>query len=582
MPTIAQLTAVIEAQDQFSSTFNRLEAATSAILSGALADLIRRAGEVGFAFDAMREQAEIAFTNLLGSGEEARNFLDELAAFAAQTPFEFPDLLRAAQRFKAMGFESHQVIPILKSVGDAVAALGGNAEQVNRVTTALIQMRAKGKVSAEEMMQLAEAGIPAWEILARKIGTDIPTAMKRAEKGGVDANTAIAALVEGMNERFGGMMEQQARTFQGLVSTVRDSARFIIGDALQPMFENARKGLEKLVDILPTVAGFIRNLNPEILAVAGTFVAVFGATGVVIAGAAAVVAFLGGPLTLAILGVSATVAAMAAAVALNIDRLSEIFGAFSDAARIEFADVAAVLGATVDAFQLLARGAITVLDVIVTNVRQAAFLISNTFRALAAHIKDFVVGIVTGNLPQLVSGIQTLQQSLADIGRAFGAEFSALRHRVARDLELMGEHFQGKFAEQFYDAALQAGDSVNTFRADIDRLVADLRKSAAAAGNKANALGRAGGAAKAAAKETRELTGAVNDYLRAAGNQLRVTEEFIKGRSAEARALIEQARAYFTLQEALDQLNLGRVSRGLAALSDDIKVHGGVLGVPIA
>ena len=44
-------------------------------------------------------------------------------------------------------------------------------------------MQAKGKVSAEEMLQLAEAGVPAWEMLANKIGTDIPTAMDKPAKG---------------------------------------------------------------------------------------------------------------------------------------------------------------------------------------------------------------------------------------------------------------------------------------------------------------------------------------------------------------------------------------------------------------
>ena len=43
---------------------------------------------------------------------------------------------------------------------------------------------AKGKVQAEEMRQLAEAGIPAWKILAATLNTDVAGAMKLVEQRG--------------------------------------------------------------------------------------------------------------------------------------------------------------------------------------------------------------------------------------------------------------------------------------------------------------------------------------------------------------------------------------------------------------
>ena len=47
---------------------------------------------------------------------------------------------------------------------------------------ALGEMQAKGKAASQEMMQLTEAGIPAWEMLAEAIGVGIPEAMKMVEK----------------------------------------------------------------------------------------------------------------------------------------------------------------------------------------------------------------------------------------------------------------------------------------------------------------------------------------------------------------------------------------------------------------
>ncbi|MGD9890581.1 MAG: tape measure protein [Dehalococcoidia bacterium] len=189
-----------------------------------------------FDFNAGMEQAEIGFTTLLGSGEAAKSFLGDLQSFAKSTPFAFPELVQASQKMLAMGTSADQVIPRLTAIGDAAAALGGGAEVIDGVTTALGQMGAKGKVSAEEMGQLTERGIPAWEFLAKAIGTDIPTAMQMAEQGAISADTAISAITEGMSERFGGMMEAQSKTFSGAMSNIKDSVNQAMGEAFQPLF----------------------------------------------------------------------------------------------------------------------------------------------------------------------------------------------------------------------------------------------------------------------------------------------------------------------------------------------------------
>lgn len=203
----------------------------------------------GFQFNAMREQSEIAFTTMLGSGQAAQGMLDELQAFAAKTPFEFPDLVRASQRLMAMGFTAQEIIPTMTAVGDAVAALGGGQVEIDRVTTALGQMNAKGKTSAEEMMQLTEAGIPAWQMLADKIGVTVPEAMKMVTKGAVDARTTIGAVVAGINEQYGGMMEKQATTFNGLISNLKDNFTQLSGTVMKPFFDMVKTGLQQLVTI---------------------------------------------------------------------------------------------------------------------------------------------------------------------------------------------------------------------------------------------------------------------------------------------------------------------------------------------
>jgi tape measure domain-containing protein len=168
------------------------------------------------------QSTKTAFTNMLGSAEKAQDFLGKMQDFAAKTPFEFSQVSQAAQKFIAFGFSAEQVIPTLTAVGDAAAGVGLGAEGINRITLALGQMAAKSKVQAGEMMQLTETGIPAWKMLADQIGVSVPEAMDRVSKGTIDAATGITALVSGMEQSFGGMMDQQSETISGTWSTLMD------------------------------------------------------------------------------------------------------------------------------------------------------------------------------------------------------------------------------------------------------------------------------------------------------------------------------------------------------------------------
>lgn len=183
---------------------------------------IRLAGEL--------EQANVAFRTLLGSAAEATQYIKDLQAFAAKTPFEFRDLIPAARRLMALGFEAKQVIPVLRVVGDATSALGLGAEGIDRITLALGQMKSKGSAQAQEFNQLAEAGIPAWKMLAKVLDVDVAEAMKMVENRQVSAAVAVNAILAGMQERFAGGMSAQAKTLLGIWSNIKDQVGLISTD----------------------------------------------------------------------------------------------------------------------------------------------------------------------------------------------------------------------------------------------------------------------------------------------------------------------------------------------------------------
>ena len=79
-------------------------------------------------------------------------------------------------------------------------------------------MSATGRVQSEELLQLQAMGVPAAGILQEELGL---TAEQVANIGNesVNAATAIQALLNGMDKRFGGMMANQSKTAKGMIST---------------------------------------------------------------------------------------------------------------------------------------------------------------------------------------------------------------------------------------------------------------------------------------------------------------------------------------------------------------------------
>lgn len=193
---------------------------------------------VGLKTAAGMETARIGFTTMLGSAKRARSFLGDLEKFAARTPFEFPELQTAASSLVSAGIESKKVIPIMSTLGDVTSGMGTGSEGIKRATNALQQMNAAQRISAEDLNQLRDAGIPVYDLLASALGKSKQevVALKDEGKLGKDALDAMMGALESGKglERFGGLMEAQSRSLTGRWSTFSDTVTMGLAKAVKP------------------------------------------------------------------------------------------------------------------------------------------------------------------------------------------------------------------------------------------------------------------------------------------------------------------------------------------------------------
>jgi tape measure domain-containing protein len=192
-------------------------------------------------YSANLEQARIGFTTLLGSAEAAQKHLDELQHMAVRTPFEFEELANASRLLQAMGVSAKEVVPLMTSIGNAVSAAGKGSEGFQRVVYAFGDIQAKGKLTGEEIRQLANNGIPVVKILSKELGVTEAQVLKLAERSKISAKTFNDAFKKYSDLHFGDAMEKQSKTFNGAMSNITDALKQKSESAFRPLFDEISK-----------------------------------------------------------------------------------------------------------------------------------------------------------------------------------------------------------------------------------------------------------------------------------------------------------------------------------------------------
>lgn len=252
-----------QSQGMVSASVNQMQASLGQ-LSGTINSLLGLAGfslsaagiyQIGknllFAGDAAAKLKN-SFTVLLeGNEQKADKLISKMREFTALTPFSEQQVSSAVTALLPFEKEIDKVFEMLTSLGDAASVSADGLSSFPRVTRAITQMMGKNKISAEEMMQLAEAGIPAWKSLATAIGKSVAETQELSRKGKLGGES-IHKFIAQLGKDFAGSMEKQSQTIEGLLSTISDNIKVRSVKAFQPLYESAQAAFSK-------VAGYVQS-----------------------------------------------------------------------------------------------------------------------------------------------------------------------------------------------------------------------------------------------------------------------------------------------------------------------------------
>lgn len=259
---------------QANGTLSRLKETLFAFVSGYLGiQLVQRAMAalkyVFIDFNNVLDQSRVGFTTLfantgisIGDAEKrAQSLLETLKQFSIPTPFALADLAPLTQQMMAFGLVAknsltvgRDLTTILRQIGDAAYGLGRGKEGVDRIVLALGQMKVATRVMGQEMLQLQQMGVNAWQYLAEATGKSTAEVRALVEKGLVPADGAIKAILAGLERDFGGGMERAAKTLGGAWSNVLDAINVKLSNFFKSQHSDLTQFVIDIANVLDSAA----------------------------------------------------------------------------------------------------------------------------------------------------------------------------------------------------------------------------------------------------------------------------------------------------------------------------------------
>lgn len=165
------------------------------------------------------ERTRRALGELYGSQSQGNQVFEEVRGLARANGQEFDALLDAARRLKAFGLEP--LDGTLQGLVDLNAKLGGSQERLEGIITAVSQAWAKQKLQQEEVNQLAERGVNAWDLLSKATGKSVAELQKLSSAGKLGRDE-IKLLLEEIGKSAEGSAAKNLDTLSAKVLGLRD------------------------------------------------------------------------------------------------------------------------------------------------------------------------------------------------------------------------------------------------------------------------------------------------------------------------------------------------------------------------
>ncbi len=227
---------------------------TLAVFGAAMTAAFGKASHSAMAAAGAYEKAAISFETMLGSAERGKATLDTFSKFAAETPFEMPEIEQVGRGLIMFGEDSKSLMQTLKMLGDSAA---GTSSSFGMIGTVYNQIRGVGHLLTGDFRQLSTRGIISLTDIAKhyKVTEAAAQTMISHSKISFEDFRKIMLGLTTDGGRFANMMERQSQTMEGLTSTLKDNWRMALRDIGQEMLPVSKGLIQIGIDGLKAAEG---------------------------------------------------------------------------------------------------------------------------------------------------------------------------------------------------------------------------------------------------------------------------------------------------------------------------------------
>lgn len=244
--------------------FGGVGGAFAGAAAGAQVGMLRQQLGVMTDYAAQLQKLRIALRGITASNKEYQQAL-AVTTLAGQRfnlmPVEATrSFTRLLASIKGAGGGVKDAEMAFNSVTAAIRATGGGAEQVDGALVALAQVFSKGKVSAEELNQIAERLPGTFTLFAKSVGMTGPELQKALQDGRVGLNDFMKFVIAA-GDKYTPIMDKLATSTQNAGERMQVSLanlRVAFGDALIPIGAGIQDTISRLADMALQAARAVR------------------------------------------------------------------------------------------------------------------------------------------------------------------------------------------------------------------------------------------------------------------------------------------------------------------------------------
>ena len=202
---------------------------TIAAAVGALVKKVKELGSASIEAYSKIEQLQTQLGVIYGSRAESDEMFGQIESYAKKSPFGVETMTQQAVLLKQSGVYGSELMDTMKQIGDISS---GNNEKMRSISEVYARVLASTTVTARDMRQLANAGVPVYREMAKTLGVQQSQVRSMLQTGKVSSE-AFQQMIKNLTSeggQFYGATEVGAKTIAARKQNLSDSREMALAE----------------------------------------------------------------------------------------------------------------------------------------------------------------------------------------------------------------------------------------------------------------------------------------------------------------------------------------------------------------